>query len=173
MSKRILSFLLALVMVAGLVPATALTAFASNSDTFTAITGTYEGDWSVNKETATVTLKSLKITSTGDTPFELVNVRELVLQGDNTITVPNGMDGVDGLKINNFFSDYTLTISGSGSLTIKATGVGIDGFTENILIESGTVIITSWSEGINCSDLRINGGTLSVHSEDDGSDDWG
>ena len=173
MSKRILSFLLALVMVAGLVPVTALTAFAAVEDTSAAINGTYEGGWSVNKETATVTLKSLKITATGYTPLELGNVQELVLQGDNTITVPNGMYGVDGIDIDNFFSNYTLKISGSGSLTIKATGIGIDAFSENIQIESGTVIITSWSEGIDCSKLTMNGGRLSVHAEDDGSDNWG
>ena len=129
---------------------------------------------------ATVTLDNLSINADGSLPSN--PYAGITCSGDATIilsgtnTVKGMMESAPGIKIE---SGKTLTLSGTGSLTVSSTGgghgAGIGGWYNgtggNLIINGGTITASSNSgAGIGSSEdgsfgtITINGGTIVASS---------
>ncbi|MGN0370307.1 MAG: hypothetical protein ACI4EW_07155, partial [Butyrivibrio sp.] len=155
--NKLLSILLALVMVVGMLPAMSLKAYAVNASsvtitesdgTQTVITETIgtDGDpWSYDEDTATLTLNNWtgqKISANGDLNLHLV--------GTNTITIPSSTSEVIGIKVgsDSSMSYLTITADTGGTLNINGTTEGnFYGIRAHTYITNGTVNIDITSSG--------------------------
>ena len=158
-THKLLSILLALVMVLGMLPTMSLTAYAVNASsvTITESDGTQavvaetkssaDGTWSYNAETATLTLNNWtgqKISANGDLNLYLV--------GTNTITMPSSTTEVVGIYIGSSgaMSDLNITADTGGTLNINGTTQGdFYGIRAYTYITNGTVNIDITSSGSN------------------------
>ncbi len=164
-THKLLSILLALVMVLGMLPTMSLTAFAaepgislSGADSDTSGTG-----WSYTASSQTLTLNGY---DGGYIQGSGLSTLNLVLEGTSTITVDDST--AKGIALGN---NQNLNISGSGSLTINATGgsqviYGIE--CNQFTMTSGTVTINANSSrmvyGVNANDsLSVTGGKLTAN----------
>ena len=164
-THKLLSLLLTLAMVLGMLPAMSMTAFAaepgislSGADSDKSGTG-----WSYTASSQTLTLNGYNGGYIQGTGFGTLN---LVLEGTSTITVDDS--NAKGIALDN---NQNLNISGSGSLTINATGgsnliYGIE--CNKFTMTSGTVIINANSSrmvyGVNAnSSLSVTGGKLTAN----------
>ena len=164
-THKLLSLLLTLAMVLGMLPAMSMTAFAaepgislSGADSDKSGTG-----WSYTASSQTLTLNGYNGGYIQGTGFGTLN---LVLEGTSTITVDDS--NAKGIALDN---NQNLNISGSGSLTINATGgsnliYGIE--CNKFTMTSGTVIINANSSrmvyGVNANDsLSVTGGKLTAN----------
>ena len=156
---KLLSMLLALVMVIGMLPAMSLTANAVNASSVTitasdgtqtviaATTGTAGDPWSYDAATATLTLNNWtgqKISANGDLNLHLV--------GTNTITMPSSTTEVVGIYIGSSgaMSDLNITADTGGTLNINGTTQGdFYGVKAYTYITNGTVNIDITSSGSN------------------------
>ena len=157
---KLLSMLLALVMVVGMLPAMSLTANAVNASSVTitasdgtqtviaATTGTAGDPWSYDAATATLTLNNWtgqKISANGDLNLHLV--------GTNTITIPSSTAEVVGIDIGSSSSMFNLNITADtgGTLNINGTTQGdFYGIRAYTYITTGTVNIDITSSGSSC-----------------------
>ena len=156
---KLLSMLLALVMVVGMLPAMSLTANAVNASSVTitasdgtqtviaATTGTAGDPWSYDAATATLTLNNWtgqKISANGDLNLHLV--------GTNTITIPSSTAEVVGIQIgsSSSMSSLEITADTGGTLNINGTTQGdFYGVKAYTYITNGTVNIDITSSGSN------------------------
>ena len=152
---RLWCFLLALVMVAGLLPTTALAEGAATEkanfadDPTGALTllnaaKTGEADSTWDSSTNTLTLNGVNFTTTAPTAVTLPEASTIVLNGDNAIT---GGDAITDQCVG-IYGRGDLTIEGAGTLTV-ATGnsteqicCGIYSKANLIISGSGTVTAT-------------------------------
>lgn len=165
------------------------------------LTGTYTGQIHIlaDKAEVTIVLKNAKITSNNGPAFysEDAKLTTISLEGTNTLTDSTNYTTTDGAPDATLYADDDLTLTGSGSLTINATyqkairtkdvltidsgsykiSAETDGVkgTDGIVINGGTIDITSGSDGIQASgtdsdqgNLTINGGTITVAAGKDG-----
>lgn len=158
---KLLSMLLALVMVIGMLPAMSLTANAVNASSVTitasdgtqtviaATTGTAGDPWSYDAATATLTLNNWtgqKISANGDLNLHLV--------GTNTITIPSSTAEVTAINIGSSSSMFNLNITADtdGTLNINGTTQGdFYGVKAYTYITNGTVNIDITSSGSSSS----------------------
>ena len=158
---KLLSMLLALVMVVGMLPAMSLTANAVNASSVTitasdgtqtviaATTGTAGDPWSYDAATATLTLNNWtgqKISANGDLNLHLV--------GTNTITIPSSTAEVVGIYIGSSgaMSNLNITADTGGTLNINGTTQGdFYGVKAYTYITNGTVNIDITSSGSSSS----------------------
>ena len=158
---KLLSMLLALVMVIGMLPAMSLTANAVNASSVTitasdgtqtviaATTGTAGDPWSYDAATATLTLNNWtgqKISANGDLNLHLV--------GTNTITIPSSTAEVTAINIGSSSSMFNLNITADtgGTLNINGTTQGdFYGIRAYTYITNGTVNIDITSSGSSSS----------------------
>ena len=156
---KLLSMLLALVMVVGMLPAMSLTANAVNASSVTitasdgtqtviaATTGTAGDPWSYDAATATLTLNNWtgqKISANGDLNLHLVGI--------NTITIPSSTTEVVGIDIgsSSSMSSLEITADTGGTLNINGTTQGdFYGIRAYTYITNGTVNIDITSSGSN------------------------
>lgn len=152
---KLLSILLALVMVVGILPTTALaeepaTATADFSTDPTAAlsllndakTGTTDSTW--DSTTKTLTLNGVNFTTEAATAVKLPDGAIIELTGDNTITGGNASSGA----CYGIYAEGNLTIEGSGTLTVTAGTAGGTGsndrscgiYTENALTMSSGIV---------------------------------
>ena len=200
MSKRILSFLLALVMVAGLLPTLNLEAEAASSPTlYLGGVQMYDGDYLLVGATATTTTKPTS-TATGyayykdgtlqlynysyegsGINFKLDNVTypaALFCDDDLTIELKGGVNRLvqnkDAQRATAIYVCGDITIIGDHDLDIVSTYSGIYALLGNIIVDlgSGEITIESARYGIQShkGQLSVNGGELIVKTTDNSVD---
>ena len=162
-THKLLSILLALVMVLGMLPAMSLTAFAADPGITLAGSDSSGAGWSYVESSQTLTLNNY---NGGYIQGSGLSTLNLVLEGTSTITVDD--TNAKGIALDN---NQNLNISGSGSLTINATGgsnliYGIE--CNQFTMTSGTVIINANSShmvyGVNANgSLFVTGGKLTAN----------
>ena len=162
-THKLLSILLALVMVLGMLPAMSLTAFAADPGITLAGSDSSGAGWSYVESSQTLTLNNY---NGGYIQGSGLSTLNLVLEGTSTITVDD--TNAKGIALDN---NQNLNISGSGSLTINATGgsnliYGIE--CNQFTMTSGTVTINANSSkivyGVNAnSSLSVTGGKLTAN----------
>ena len=206
MKKRILSIVLSIVMLVGLLPTTAgaripdvlyiggvgmgdgsAATYYKNGNTETP-TGT-ESDWNAKFEGNTLWLNGLIVTAsdTGETDAERTGIyskmTELTINmtGDSSVT---GASVTDEASYGIYFvavGDSKLTITGSGSLTVKggdvtctggktSRGIYMSSPTGRVIVESGTLnanggTVTGSSAAVSdgiVGALTVNGGTVNA-----------
>ncbi len=171
--KRIMSILLAFVMVLGLIPGMSLTAFAATVYEYALWIGTTQvtidnaadvlgdGTVSYNPDTYTVILKD------ADIPYIKSNLNNLTIEliGNNTVGGnPNDRPRI-GIVTND--ENSSLTIQGDGTLSVAGSTRAIEAF-KNLTISGGKITAASDSSyGIysNSGNITINGGTFTVPSD--------
>ena len=151
--KKVLSILLAVLLLAVMLPLTAL-AEDQNSQNFDVGESRSGEGWVWNKETKTLTLTDATMRD-----FYLPAGSTIVLNGTNYV-------GVDDEGINSYHFDYhsgdepvyvidTVIITGTGSLTVS--GVSCADF----LVESGTVDFICLNDAIDGS-IEVRGGNVRI-----------
>ena len=156
---RLLGILLALVMLVGLLPTTALAAEATATANFTsgdgsaalellnaAKTGTENSTW--DADTKTLTLNGVNFTTTAAIAVKLPAGSTIVLAEGTTNTITGGNSASEDCY--GIYAEGNLTISGSGTLNVTAgnassrsCGIYAGSNTDKALtISSGTVIAT-------------------------------
>lgn len=142
-------------------------------------------------EKVNIELNNVSITNSSGPAIEVDNAKKITISlkdGTNNTLTDGGASTLNAA----LFSNDTLVIEGTGSLTINGNnGHGIesdddiivnsgnitinskkDGIhaNDNVTINNGTINIKSSSEGIECkdNDIIINGGTIVAYTSDDG-----
>lgn len=179
----LLSFLLTLVMVVGMLPATTVMAEEPTPESGTANfvdaptaalnllntykTGTEESTWDVN--TNTLTLNGVNFETTADTALYLPEGATIILHGENTITGVGSSDDPYKICYGIFVNNSYLTIKGEGKLTVTggksaSHSFGISAY--GVKIEGGdvTAIGGTSTAGDSCgiSSVSIGGGKLTA-----------
>lgn len=179
----LLSFLLTLVMVVGMLPATTVMAEEPTPESGTANfvdaptaalnllntykTGTEESTWDVN--TNTLTLNCVNFETTADTALYLPEGATIILHGENTITGVGSSDDPYKICYGIFVNNSYLTIKGEGKLTVTggksaSHSFGISAY--GVKIEGGdvTAIGGTSTAGDSCgiSSVSIGGGKLTA-----------
>ena len=171
MKKRILTIVLALVMVCSLLPVTAMAASYGLSVAGVEVTSTnaqnitgvgISGTVSYDHDTRTLTLNGATIevaSGSGITSYDDLTIK---LAGTNTISTSLG----NGIDVNN--GDLTIQDSGSGNGTLTVIGSGdyrnaIGTTYGNITISSGTV--TASITGTNSRGIYAMGGNLTISGD--------
>ena len=180
----LLSFLLALVMVVALIPATTAMAEEPTPESRTANfvddaptaalnllntykTGTEESTWDVN--TNTLTLNGVNFETTADTALYLPEGATIILHGENTITGVGSSDDPYKICYGIFVNNSYLTIKGEGKLTVTggksaSHSFGISAY--GVKIEGGdvTAIGGTSTAGDSCgiSSASIRGGKVTA-----------
>lgn len=161
---KLLSLLLALVMVVGVLPIGQVAYAAEPGISIKGSTSDSSGTgWSYTASSQTLTLSGY---NGGYIQGSGLSTLNLVLEGTSTITVDDS--NAKGIALGN---NQNLKISGSGSLTINATGgssliYGIE--CNKLTMTSGTVTINANSSrmvyGVNANDsLSVTGGKLTAN----------
>ena len=178
-----LSFLLALVLVVALIPATTAMAEEPTPESRTANfveaptvalnllntykTGTEESTWDVN--TNTLTLNGVNFETTADTALYLPDGATIILHGENTITGVGSSDNPYKICYGIFVNNSYLTIKGEGKLTVTggksaSHSFGISAYV--VKIEGGdvTAIGGTSTAGDSCgiSSASIRGGKVTA-----------
>lgn len=179
----LLSFLLTLVMVVGMLPATTVMAEEPTPESGTANfvdaptaalnllntykTGTEESTWDVN--TNTLTLNGVNFETTADTALYLPEGATIILHGENTITGVGSSDDPYKICYGIFVNNSYLIIKGEGKLTVTggksaSHSFGISAY--GVKIEGGdvTAIGGTSTAGDSCgiSSVSIGGGKLTA-----------
>lgn len=179
----LLSFLLTLVMVVGMLPATTVMAEEPTPESGTANfvdaptaalnllntykTGTEESTWDVN--TNTLTLNGVNFETTADTALYLPEGATIILHGENTITGVGSSDDPYKICYGIFVNNSYLTIKGEGKLTVTggksaSHSFGISAY--GVKIEGGdvTAIGGTSTAGDSCgiSSVSIGGDKLTA-----------
>lgn len=179
----LLSFLLTLVMVVALIPATTAMAEEPTPESGTANfvdvptaalnllntykTGTEESTWDVN--TNTLTLNGVNFETTADTALYLPEGATIILHGENTITGVGSSDDPYKICYGIFVNNSYLTIKGEGKLTVTggksaSHSFGISAY--GVKIEGGdvTAIGGTSTAGDSCgiSSASIRGGKVTA-----------
>lgn len=179
----LLSFLLTLVMVVGMLPATTVMAEEPTPESGTANfvdaptaalnllntykTGTEESTWDVN--TNTLTLNGVNFETTADTALYLPEGATIILHGENTITGVGSSDDPYKICYGIFVNNSYLTIKGEGKLTVTggksaSHSFGISAY--GVKIEGGdvTAIGGTSTAGDSCgiSSASIRGGKVTA-----------
>lgn len=179
----LLSFLLTLVMVVGMLPATTVMAEEPTPESGTANfvdaptaalnllntykTGTEESTWDVN--TNTLTLNGVNFETTADTALYLPEGATIILHGENTITGVGSSDNPYKICYGIFVNNSYLTIKGEGKLTVTggksaSHSFGISAY--GVKIEGGdvTAIGGTSTAGDSCgiSSASIRGGKVTA-----------
>ena len=179
----LLSFLLTLVMVVGMLPATTVMAEEPTPESGTANfvdaptaalnllntykTGTEESTWDVN--TNTLTLNGVNFETTADTALYLPEGATIILHGENTITGVGSSDNPYKICYGIFVNNSYLTIKGEGKLTVTGGKSAFHSFgisAYGVKIEGGdvTAIGGTSTAGDSCgiSSVSIGGGKLTA-----------
>ena len=179
----LLSFLLALVMVVALIPATTAMAEEPTPESRTANfvdaptvalnllntykTGTEESTWDVN--TNTLTLNGVNFETTADTALSLPEGATIILHGENTITGVGSSNNPYNICYGIFVNNSYLTIKGEGKLTVTggksaSHSFGISAY--SVKIEGGDVTAIGGTstdgDSVGISSVSIGGGKLTA-----------
>lgn len=180
---KLLSMLLALVMVVALIPATTAMAEGPTPEGRTANfvnaptvalallnsykTGTEESTWDVN--TNTLTLNGVNFETTADTALSLPEGATIILHGENTITGVGSSDNPYNICYGIFVNNSFLTIKGEGKLTVTggksaSHSFGIRAY--SVKIEGGDVTAIGGTstdgDSVGISSVSIGGGKLTA-----------
>jgi hypothetical protein len=138
------------------------------------LTGTYTGQIHVNADKAKVTiiLKDATITS-NDGPAiyaEDADKTILTLEGTSKVTDSTNYSETDATPADAaIYAQDSLTINGSGSLTVDGNYKAGIRTKDNLVIESGTVTVDASTDAIKATDsLSITGGELNLTAGNDG-----
>lgn len=171
-------------------------AFDLTLDNNDIVTGTLDWPLKVSiADGATVTLDGVTINGTNNDDYSWAGITCLgdatIILKDGTTNTVKGFDeeypGIQAAKRNGEGEEYTLTISGNGSLTVSSNGAGagigcaLSSDCGNITISSGTITATSGGCGIggccgvSCGDITISGGNITATGDAAGigGDVWG
>lgn len=179
----LLSFLLTLVMVVALIPATTAMAEEPTPESGTANfvdvptaalnllntykTGTEESTWDVN--TNTLTLNGVNFETTADTALYLPEGATIILHGENTITGVGSSDNPYKICYGIFVNNGYLTIKGEGKLTVTggksaSHSFGISAYV--VKIEGGDVTAIGGTstdgDSVGITSVSIGGGKLTA-----------
>lgn len=179
----LLSFLLTLVMVVALIPATTAMAEEPTPESGTANfvdvptaalnllntykTGTEESTWDVN--TNTLTLNGVNFETTADTALYLPEGATIILHGENTITGVGSSDNPYKICYGIFVNNSYLTIKGEGKLTVTggksaSHSFGISAYV--VKIEGGDVTAIGGTstdgDSVGITSVSIGGGKLTA-----------
>lgn len=180
---KLLSMLLALVMVVALIPATTAMAEEPTPESRTANfvdaptvalnllntykTGTEESTWDVN--TNTLTLNGVNFETTADTALYLPEGATIILHGENTITGVGSSNNPYNICYGIFVNNSFLTIKGEGKLTVTggksaSHSFGISAY--SVKIEGGDVTAiggtSTAGDSVGISSVSIRGGKLTA-----------
>ena len=180
---KLLSMLLALVMVVALIPATTAMAEEPTPESRTANfvdaptvalnllntykTGTEESTWDVN--TNTLTLNGVNFETTADTALYLPEGATIILHGENTITGVGSSNNPYNICYGIFVNNSFLTIKGEGKLTVTggksaSHSFGIRAY--SVKIEGGDVTAiggtSTAGDSVGISSVSIRGGKLTA-----------
>ena len=180
---KLLSMLLALVMVVALIPATTAMAEEPTPESRTANfvnaptvalnllntykTGTEESTWDVN--TNTLTLNGVNFETTADTALSLPEGSTIILHGENTITGVGSSNNPYNICYGIFVNNSFLTIKGEGKLTVTggksaSHSFGISAY--SVKIEGGDVTAiggtSTAGDSVGISSVSIRGGKLTA-----------
>ena len=180
---KLLSMLLALVMVVALIPATTAMAEEPTPESRTANfvdaptvalallntykTGTEESTWDVN--TNTLTLNGVNFETTADTALYLPEGATIILHGENTITGVGSSDNPYKICYGIFVNNSFLTIKGEGKLTVTggksaSHSFGISAY--SVKIEGGDVTAIGGTstdgDSVGITSVSIGGGKLTA-----------
>lgn len=143
MKQRVLAVLITLVLVAGLLPATASAAtpltmlVVEGVDLLVASEEEYPEGVSLNKEEGILTLDDVQLAYSTEAP-DGGNYASIISKGDLTIQIEgeNAITGMGSPVAGIYAADGALTLTGTGSLTITSVDQGLSGASCSLAIDS-------------------------------------